>query len=383
MVWEKFLKPVTQLCAMRPLTNVEKAVYRYMWSNSQGPNLSMIPGAHNGHIARMIDSARATYSDDMDEVVKATSKTFENEARPFYQQLLADEHGASLALLPEKALHGLMPAEMTHARFLLKPEWAQKKDLMVAISELVQVGVIRSVAELGELMQQGRHARLFGAESKSTIFANPKSIEFWVGIVTLWMIGVHEGLEETFEEKMGSFAQGEEFHPAPGLKKFSRIIVKSFEYIDEYELDGFEAQVLAPLYVIDVLRCTFVVPTAKRLLELRESIVEDLPNTRTKNGYSANAEAPAGYRDMKLNVVFKGVDVAIITEIQLILTANAELKKKGHAVYNVARGDFSNGSGDSLRKPLASYMLPSLRTLRQTAAREMNTGAMTVALALR
>ena len=63
-------------------------------------------------------------------------------------------------------------------------------------------------------------------------------------------------------------------------------------------MEGFEQEVLSPLYVVDVLRCTFQLRSAKRLLEVREEVTSALPNTRTKNEYSRNAAAPCGYRDM-------------------------------------------------------------------------------------
>ena len=55
--------------------------------------------------------------------------------------------------------------------------------------------------------------------------------------------------------------------------------------------------------------------------------------------------------------------------------------------YEVMRGDFSSGDVDSqtptmTRMALAVALAPDMRTLQQEAARELNTGAMTTALAL-
>ena len=73
------------------------------------------------------------------------------------------------------------------------------------------------------------------------------------------------------------------------MKKFNRVMVKACEYMEEHELNTFEEQVLAPLYVIDVLRCMYVVESPQRLLELKEVIEMELPNLRTKNGYRCAA----------------------------------------------------------------------------------------------
>ena len=165
-------------------------------------------------------------------------------------------------------------------------------------------------------------------------------------------------------------------------------MAKSFEYAEEHELIDFEQQVTSPLYVVDVLRCTYQLSTAERLLEVRDAIRTELPNARTKNGYSREAKASMGYRDMKLNVLFKcGESGSVITEVQLMLNVNVESKKKMHAVYRVVRGDFSTADVDSQthtmkRKALAVALAPDMRTLQQDALRELNTGAMTGAVLL-
>jgi hypothetical protein len=165
-------------------------------------------------------------------------------------------------------------------------------------------------------------------------------------------------------------------------------MAKSFEYAEEHELVDFEQQVMSPLYVVDVLRCTYQLSTAERLLEVRDAIRSELPNARTKNGYSREAKAPMGYRDMKLNVLFECGEIgSVITEVQLMLTFNIKAKKKMHAVYRVVRGDFSTADVDSQthtmkRKALAVALAPDMRTLQQEALRELNTGAMTGAVLL-
>ena len=116
-------------------------------------------------------------------------------------------------------------------------------------------------------------------------------------------------------------------------------MAKAFEYMSEFDLEGFEAQVLAPLYVIDVLWCTFQVANAQRMLAVKEAVTRVLPNARTKNGYSRKAKATCGYRDLKLNVLFQcGAFGSVISEVQIMLDASAVLKKKMHVCYEVMRG---------------------------------------------
>ena len=294
-LWVSYLKPTTlHVCTSRRLEKPERVVFEYCWGGSAGPPLSIRPGSHNARIAAVIKTARESYREDMSRVLADASAQFEEEARPLYQELLADEHGAILCAIRKKEM-AVEADEMTHSRFMTTPEWAPKRDLRAAIHELCAVGVVCSEGELSDLFQQGRH-RLFGQDSEKAIFADPNSLQFWMGLVTLRMIGVHEKYASAYDVKMKSFAAEGEFHAAPGVKRFPRIMAKAFEYKEEFDLIGFEQQVLSPHYVIDVLRCTFELPTAKRMLEVRAAITKALPNARTKNGYSKKAKAPGGYR---------------------------------------------------------------------------------------
>ena len=133
-----------------------------------------------------------------------------------YQELLADEHGAMLSRIPKKE-SGLEPEEMHHGTFLEPPAWAKAKDFPAAVADLVAIGVLRAEGEFGDLFQQGRH-RLFGNESMKAIFADGDSLSFWMGLVTLWMIGVHELRADAFNSIMSGFCEGPEWLPAPGVK---------------------------------------------------------------------------------------------------------------------------------------------------------------------
>ena len=77
----------------------------------------------------------------------------------------------------------------------------------MAMAALANVGVIRSEGAMSDLLQQGRH-RLFGKEgNEKAVFANEASLQFWMGLVTLWSIGIHEVVAGRFEKKMKSFGE--------------------------------------------------------------------------------------------------------------------------------------------------------------------------------
>ena len=76
----------------------------------------------------------------------------------------------------------------------------------------------------------------------------------------------------------------DEFHAAPGVKGFDRSLEKAKEYVKEKGLKGIDA-VLAPLHVIDGLRCSFTVTTIARNLELGKMLTDKFPLARAKNGH--------------------------------------------------------------------------------------------------
>jgi hypothetical protein len=227
MLWEGSLRPITHdVCPRRPLVKSEKELFTYCWSASQGPPLSIRQGSHNARIAAIVKTARESYRNDMARVLDEVSADFEAQAMPLYEELLVDEYGAMLAAIPEKKSK-LLPKEMNHGRFLETPTWAQTKNFPAALADLVAVGVLRAEGEFGDLFQQGRH-RLFGTESMKAIFADGDSLQFWMGLVAMWMIGVHELQADAFNAKMRSFCKEEEFHAAPGVKGYVRWLLIHF-----------------------------------------------------------------------------------------------------------------------------------------------------------
>jgi len=65
---------------------------------------------------------------------------------------------------------------------------------------------------------------------------------------------------------------------------------------------------------------------------------------RAKNGHNPAAETVGGYADRKLNLALRaetpmGV-VSVVAEVQILLTDYAHVKKRMHACYRAARGDF-------------------------------------------
>ena len=120
------------------------------------------------------------------------------------------------------------------------------------------------------------------------------------------------------------------------VKGFDRSLEKTKEYADEKKLEGVE-RILAPLHVIDALRCSFVVRTIARNIELGEKLMARFPPARTKNGHQRDNRS---YADRKCNLVagpFGPDDVRLLCEVQILMERYIEIKQIGHLLYEFQR----------------------------------------------
>lgn len=230
-------------------------------------------------------------------------------------------------------------AELTHSRFMAPPKFAVSRDLATACRELQAVGVLDSISAFSDLLARGEH-ELF-ATSHKQLLADENNDEFWWTLVTLWSIGVHKKIEEQFKKFMGDIARaggnGVNLKVAP-LKRFERTFEKAGEYCKEKRLQGVE-KTLAPLHVIDMLRCSFTVDDCVTNLKIGRKLEQSCAVVRTKNGHAAGRR---GYADRKYNLVFEaggkgGEGMKVVTEIQVLMKRYVEIKKFGHLLYEMKR----------------------------------------------
>jgi len=148
---------------------------------------------------------------------------------------------------------------------------------------------------------------------------------------------VHEQGHHAFNEAMRAIAP-DEFHAAPGIKGFERSLEKSIEYAKEKELEGDEA-ILAPLHVIDGLRCSFTADSISRNMELGRLLTNQFRVARTKSGHQ---RTNTSYADRKLNLVFGPFtsgsgETHLLCEVQLLMKRYIEIKMIGHLLYEFQR----------------------------------------------
>ena len=132
---------------------------------------------------------------------------------------------------------------------------------------------------------------------------------------------------------------GVAFSAAP-VKGFERWLAKAREYADERGLRAWRDRVLAPLHVIDGLRCSFKVESIARNVEIGAALEAECELVRTKNGHTRDN---VGYADRKFNLVTPAYDgcggARLLCEVQVLMRRYIEIKEIGHLVYEIARGD--------------------------------------------
>ena len=379
-LWELLLSPMLIEAANRPLTAEEKRVVVYAWEASKGAPAKRERDHQNQRQQGKTEDGqavstgpRAAYAVEMAAVLKEVMGMFAAELAPVRAALLLDPDGKALAARPAIELRVGSAAELRHSRFLdcAPLGWALGKDLAGAAVELQRVGALASIDDLCDLLQFGGH-RLVGARPRRDIFCGGSGAEarlaFWQGLVTLWLLAVHERRAAAFDAAIHAAASGEnEVHAGP-LKGFARIMEKAAEYEEERGLTAWEERVLAPLHVVDILRATVQVGSAARAAEVEAALLESMPLVRAKNGHSRevpNHEIVGGYRDQKLNLLLMsggaegaiggsaggaedggGGGVPLLVEVQILLLDYVAAKKKMHAVYRVHRGDFGRPSAE-------------------------------------
>lgn len=359
LLFHRFLGPFTQyVCTKRELDKREKEMLIHAWSAS-------VSSTQLGHYV----DGRAGYKQEFRATMVATMAAFSAQLEPVRTALKADEAGGGSRLCAELGVGFFDVREkgqhLTHlaavegeGNLMAVPKWALEGDVSGAARALQRIGVLNTPACFCLLISRGENA-LLGPRPAPQYFAEHRSLDFWLALVTLYLLGLHQLMQPRFKMAMESVAGEGELALAP-MKQFPRTMAKAREYIAEKKLEGWKAQVSAPFHVIDILRCTFTTPSPRRNLEISQAIIAtecaeptavaaegkeslQLQLIRSKNGHRTN-DGMGGYADRKLNVAMTAPtsagEVTVIVEVQILLTDYAQVKKRMHACYRAARGDF-------------------------------------------
>ncbi|KAL3942285.1 MAG: hypothetical protein SGBAC_003494 [Bacillariaceae sp.] len=354
LVFENFLKPLLLKSVKETkLSKANSALLKHVYYQSAGP-----PGTP-AYIAR------SSYSDDFQQTMKEAQFGLMQLYGEAYEETLAMARAKELYDIPKKQNY-ILPKALAHYSFMKVPHFVESFSFREAAQELKNLGVITTAGDYSDIVQ-GKH-RLFGTDFPP--FTDSAVIDFnlWQTFVLFWQIRVQEKIELKFVQAMKSLAgdMKVEFHAAPGVKKYDRSLEKTKEYALEKGLakTGFAgyfekdrvalglgshtAVALAPMHVIDGLRCSFTVDSVEDNLRVGKEIETRFGVARSKNMHRSGN---LSYADRKYNVVFEvdkveGVDgpVRIICEVQILMRKYIEIKKIGHSLYEFQRKPSSEKS---------------------------------------
>jgi hypothetical protein len=96
-------------------------------------------------------------------------------------------------------------------------------------------------------------------------------------------------------------------------------------------------------HILDPVRCSVVVQTCGQMLEILSWLrqpEDGVTICKIKNKYAAGAVVPDGYRDLAVNVLFKGANgLKIIGEVQIHVKNFWFLKNHMHTLYKIKRAE--------------------------------------------
>ena len=361
LVFDQLITPLVRETPARPLVKQEKALLILACVATAGHRLGEAAAAREGH------------RQDFDALLRATMASFAAQLGDEYAAIKAQTGGAELVALPAtELLGGIAKSELSQdaaavggpAPWLAvgstwsfdggKPLRVIDGDLAGAIRcALARTGAVAGPEELCDLLQGGRH-HLLPAPRIKHFNHEAAPTAFWQHTCALQSVARHEPLNDEFHAhikmKLDGVA-GARFKEAP-LKGFDRVAVKTADYHQEMGLPDTPAGAgAAAARVIDIVRCSFEVPSATAALALcawlNAATLQEhgVCALRRKNGFHADAPSAGGYRDIKYNLLYQSPTVAgamgrAIVEVQIIVEAYLKVKKKMHAVYRIDRGDF-------------------------------------------
>ena len=349
LVFDQLIAPLVRAAPTRKLERPQKALLIHACQATAGPQQALGRAAsREGHRA------------DFDALLSTVMLQFAAQLAAEYAALAAMPGGAELLALPATALlHGTTKGGLRQdAPAVGGPApWLDggAGDLAGAYRcALEPSGAVDSPEALCALLQGGRNPELFAASHLAHFNVKAKTTAFWQHICALQSMARHKPINAEFHAHIKAALHGMEgacFKDAP-LKGYERIAVKAAEYHAEESLPDTPAGAgTAAARVIDIVRCSFEVPSAQSALALcawlDAATLEQhgVRALRRKNGFHADAPSAGGYRDVKYNLLYQSPSVAgamgrVIVEVQIIVEAYLKVKKKMHAVYRIDRGDF-------------------------------------------
>jgi hypothetical protein len=388
-VIDRLFVPLVQKARHEVLPSFEKQLLHHVAIATAGPSWVKSQDGRMNSKSEELEDPRGDHRAQWTSLLDETMEAFAVELGDAYDICQSMPGGSEMCMLPCVQMWDDRKVEALRqdSEFCMGPvNWLRSDgtfsgNLVAAFCVLRQVHAIKNAFDFAKLLGPGLHSSFASPHpldfrdplTNDSYLTNPLKLgrflgrrRFWIRLGALRLVHIHALLEEDFNKCMASVGTqfdhlGVHFKPAP-LKKYERVVTKADAYAEEnqYPDTALGADKSAG-HVVDILRCTFVVPSPEVAVALCEwfdkATVEAVGfrPLRRKNGFHSEAKVVGGYRDIKYNVLFKSPALATasdaaaaggtrlsscIAEVQILLSSFLVVKERCHAVYKLHRGDF-------------------------------------------
>jgi len=163
-------------------------------------------------------------------------------------------------------------------------------------------------------------------------------LEFWMGLVTLWLLAFHLYARPTFMRRMQAIALPNELLHQP-TKDFPTVMAFAREKIEAAGFKAWGDQVLAPLWAVDILSCCFEAESAERASAIEAALDKTFPVVRRQNCYDDEDSALYHKISLLMESQFTTLGtVRVLVEVNIYLVAHAAVNKKLDVVRSATSG---------------------------------------------
>lgn len=301
---------------------------------------------------------RGDYGSELHSVVETELEAFQKELDDIYTRILVQPGGEELSGLPPMEI--LDKSSLTQLCAHPIPLWLEQLDAAGAFEALRVVGAAGTGGDDEDSLLCFAELTTIGRD-----FHSGRS--FWKNVYRLWLAAYAKIVNEGFHRKVRLIIDKfNEAHEKDGLSAtYRQAAIKSYERIKQKEHQigkpsekTYEGRTVAA-QILDIVRGSCIVNSPQAAYKLLQTFRQlntaehKLRLVRVRNGYSQEAESNFGFREIELNVLFKGglqagacgrphssLQVAMVGEVVVILGDFVNARKGAYLLHRVKRGDF-------------------------------------------
>jgi len=402
-IWDSLLKPVTlQVCVKRELSQADQDTLLYVWAATEGPPRLKTDarGEYRNEMNTAINKCMTSFGDELRGVHVHTAQDkdmkslvqlrnlnhiqFEDMHHGSFQgvpgwAIICDLSMAAKDLERLRVLHDASSfcdlMERGHLDCSLHPDlldmsggryqcFSKHHRGRPGFVNRLMARRLNSVAKksglgLDRAATRKTQARKTQASRVSVASANgfressdenansgrhDTSLEFWMGLVTLWLLALHMYSKTKFLRGMKEIARDGELVECH-IQNFESVMTWARAHIADAGLKKWSERVLAPLWAIDILGCSFEAASAERVLAIETALAAKFPVVSRENCYDGD-EDEGECRHHKFVLLVQSQftslgNISLLVEVDVFLVAYAAVNKRVSLLRSATSGRMS------------------------------------------